>query len=53
MSSLQTLHNQLHAKLHRQANAVEITEQQLEDVRELIAHKERKGGSKTDPPKKD
>lgn len=36
MSTLQKIHDQLHAKLERQANAVEITTQQLEDVRKLV-----------------
>jgi len=42
MESMETLEHQLQMKLRRQANAVEITTQQLEDVRALLEHNKTK-----------
>lgn len=36
MTTLQKIHDQLQLKLVRQANAVEITSNQLDDVRALL-----------------
>lgn len=43
--SLQKLHDQLHSKLHRQNAAVEITTQQLEDIRAVLDSQQAKAAA--------
>ena len=42
IANLQKLHDQTQAKLIRQTNAVEISTQQLEDIKAVIEHHQNK-----------